>query len=81
MSATVRISKSAHQALRELSETERVPMLTLLDRAIESYKRQRILEATNRAYAALRVNPDAWKQELKERNLWDATLADGLDDE
>ena len=80
MSATVRISKSAHQALRELSETERVPMLTLLDRAIENYQRQRILEATNRAYAALRANPEAWKQELEERNLWDATLADGLDD-
>ena len=80
MAATIRISKSAHQALRELSAAERVPMQTLLDRAIESYRRQRFLEATNRAYAALRANPAAWKEELEERKRWDATLADGLDD-
>ena len=42
---------------------------------------QRLIEETNRAYAALRTDPEAWEQELEERRLWEATLLDGLDDQ
>ena len=40
---------------------------------------QWLIEETNRAYAALRADPEAWREELAERALWDATLLDGLD--
>ena len=40
---------------------------------------ERLLEETNRAYAALRSDPDAWKEERQERTLWDETLSDGLE--
>jgi hypothetical protein len=40
---------------------------------------QELLDATDRAYAALRADPEAWAAELAERALWDATLLDGLD--
>ncbi|HET8579650.1 MAG TPA: hypothetical protein VFL31_01510 [Nitrospiraceae bacterium] len=41
--------------------------------------RQRLLAETNQAYAALRADSKAWKEEHQERTLWDGTLADGLE--
>ncbi|GBF35339.1 programmed cell death antitoxin YdcD [Desulfocucumis palustris] len=53
-------------------------MQTVLDKAIENYRRKCFLEEANRAYEALRNNPEAWKAELNERAEWDVTLNDGL---
>lgn len=75
--STVRISDSSHRALRHLADTENAPLQTVLERAIENYRRQRFLEAANRQYAALRGDPAAWKQEMAEREAWDITLTDG----
>ena len=55
-------------------------MQAVLERAIESYRRQRLLEEANAAYARLRSSPKAWSQEQKERRMWESTLADGLED-
>lgn len=44
-------------------------------------RRRRLLEETNRAYAALRADPDAWREELAERAIWDVTNLDGLDED
>jgi len=46
---------------------------------LEASRRQRMLADTNAAYAALRVNSKAWREEQEERRLWETTLADGLD--
>ncbi len=40
--------------------------------------RRLFLEEANRDYAALRADPAAWRGVLAERELWDATLHDGL---
>ena len=80
-STTVRISPAAHDALRELAARSGEPMQTVLDRAIESYRRRRFLEDLNAAFLALREDPGAWAAELAEREAWDATLADGLDED
>jgi predicted transcriptional regulator len=77
---TVRINDSAHATLRALSKRRREPMQAILAQAIEEYRRKTLLEDANRAYAALRKNPKAWREEEKERRAWDATLADGLAD-
>jgi hypothetical protein len=53
-------------------------MQSVLDDAIEQYWRDRFLDEVNAAYAALRSDPKAWKEEEAERALWDRTLADGL---
>ncbi|MGF1673200.1 MAG: type II toxin-antitoxin system ParD family antitoxin [Rivularia sp. (in: cyanobacteria)] len=42
--------------------------------------RQSFLELANKAYEALRNNPEAWEEELEERQLWEKTLADGLEE-
>ncbi|MBI3978559.1 MAG: ribbon-helix-helix protein, CopG family [Chloroflexi bacterium] len=76
---TVRITEETRAALWELARQTGQPMQELLARAVEAYRRQRILEQTNAAYAALRANPAAWQEEHQERAAWNATLADGLD--
>lgn len=79
-SLNVRISEASHQTLRELSEQEGASMQSLLDEAVEQLRRARILAQTNKAFAALRNNPKAWRQEVEERAMWESTLSDGADD-
>ena len=56
-------------------------MQAVLDEAIEHYQRERLLDEANAAYARLKSDPKAWKEELAERAQWDGTLADGLERE
>jgi predicted transcriptional regulator len=74
---TIRISEASKKALRELADRERVPMQTVLDRAIENYRRNRFLDAVNQTYADLR-NDEAWHAEAQERDDWDVN--DGSSD-
>ena len=74
----VRISPSAHQSLRRLAEEEQQSMQSVLDRAIERYRREKFLRAANADFEALKRDPKAWREELRERELWEQTLADGL---
>lgn len=75
---TTRISPPAHELLRQLARDSGLPMQTVLEDALELYRRQRFLEETNRAFEALRADPDAWRSEVDERSAWDSTLADDL---
>ena len=79
-SATVRISKGTRETLRDLAAKSGESMQTIIDRAIEDFRRQFFIEQANKAYLALRENPEAWESELKERREWDATLADNQKD-
>ena len=54
-------------------------MQKVLAQAVETHRRQLILEKSNAVYAALRANPEAWQEEQEERRGWDNTLADDLD--
>jgi len=74
----VRISPRAHQLLRQLAKDADESMQSILDKAIERYRRHEFLSAANRDYAALRRNPKRWKEELRKREVWEQTLPDGL---
>lgn len=78
--ATIRITPSTHRILRELAEKAGETMQAVLDRAIEAYRRQCFLAEANRAFAALRRDPKAWKAELDERNTWDVATSDLRDE-
>jgi predicted transcriptional regulator len=78
-SDTVRVKPETHAKLKALAEQTGRPMPEVLEQAVESLRRQRLLEATNRAYAALRDDSKAWKAELAERESWDVTLSDDLE--
>jgi predicted transcriptional regulator len=77
----VRLSPHAHKLLRQLAEEEDDSMQAVLDKAIERYRREKFLRDANADFAALKRNRRAWKEELKERELWEHTLSDGLVEE
>lgn len=51
-------------------------MQAILEKAIEEYRRRNFLEKANAAFAKLRSNPKVWRQELRERKVWDVTRKD-----
>ena len=78
-STVVRISQRSHRRLRELAQKDKVPMQRVIDKALENYERKRWFEDSDKAYQALRSDPEAWKQYQAELAEWDCTLMDGLD--
>lgn len=78
---TVRVNRTCHTKLRELAEQTDQPMVIVLEKAVEEYRRKQFLERLNADFSRLKRNKKAWKEELRERALWDATLSDGLEKE
>ena len=79
MAQVMRIEEETHQTLRELSEHMKQPMQTIVSWAIEAYRRARMFEEANRAFAKLRSDASAWREEVEERVAWEATLEDNLE--
>jgi len=77
----IRLSPHSKNTLRELSKRQGKPMQTVLDEAIERYRRDMFFRDLSDDYSRLRADPKAWKEELEERQEWDATLMDGLREE
>lgn len=80
MPATIRISDRGHGILNQLARDARQPMIQVLDAALENYRRQRFLEASAEAYAALRADPVASTEYDAELATFEGTLNDGLED-
>lgn len=78
---TARISELGHRTLQELARKSGESRQAILDRALELLRRQHFWDEANTAYAALRADPEAWRQELEERALWDSTLLDGMEED
>jgi predicted transcriptional regulator len=74
-----RISESGHRTLRKIAEDTHRTSEQVLDEALDRLEREHLLDAVNAGYARLRDTPATWVDELAERQLWDATLADGTD--
>lgn len=77
--STITISNTSYQALVELSTLSGKSIPTVLEQAIEQYRRQQFLITANQAYLVLREHSEAWQEELDEREAWDLTLKDGLE--
>lgn len=78
-SINVRVTKQTHQQLAALAKESGLSMQTILDRAVEIYRRQSFLQALNADFATLRSQQEEWDAEIEERKLWEQTLADGLE--
>ncbi|MCW3061763.1 MAG: hypothetical protein JWQ02_3584 [Capsulimonas sp.] len=77
----IRVSDKAHSSLKEMATVSGMPMQTILDTAIEEHRKRVFLEALNADFASLRSNPEAWNDEVEERDLWEQTLGDGVANE
>lgn len=75
---TIRVSRQTHKKLNDLARQSGHSAQEVVDAALELYRRQQLLYATNEAYATLAEEPAAWDELTAERDAWDATLADGL---
>ncbi len=78
---SARLSEAARAVVRRIAAESGDSMQDILEKAIELYRRQRFLEDSNRAFAALRAHPKKWKAEQQEREEWNATVADDLTEE
>jgi len=76
---TVRISKRSQLILKEIAERQGSSIQFVLEQAIEIYRRQRLFEEADAAYAALWSDPKKAEAEREERRLLEGTLMDGLD--
>ena len=76
-SLTIRVSRSTHGLLRDLSDRTGETMTDIVDRAVREYQRRRFWEDYHAAYAAIQADPPELRGEI---DLWDLTLADGLED-
>lgn len=77
MATQVRVSDTTHQLLRNLSKEFGESMQTIIDEALEQYRRRKFLEGLNEDFRALKEDGAAWQEELEERKMWDKTLLDG----
>lgn len=81
MAITAKISEPTHIALKQLSEQTGKPMQLILEEAVESYRRQKFFDNLDRQVLATKANSKDWEEELAERRLWEATLADGSEED
>ncbi len=77
-STTIRINPKAHIILQRIAKQSGESMQASLAKAIELYRRQIFLQKANAAFDALRKDPKAWQEELKEREAWDSTMLDDI---
>ncbi len=76
----LRVSAAMHEAVQEIARQDQVSMQEVLGVAVEAYRRDRLIAATNDAYAALRSNGPAWHEFQDEMAGLDGVVMDGLDD-
>lgn len=69
-STSIRIDERALAVLRELARRQHRPIQSVLNEAIDSYRRKKFIEEANMAFAALRNDPEAWAEEQQERERW-----------
>ena len=72
-----RISERSHQVVRRIARDTGETSEQILEQTLDLLEKDRLLDAINAGFAALKEDADAWADEQAERGLWDATLADG----
>ena len=77
--AQLRVSKEIHEKLRDFARQEGISMQSVLEKALDEYQKTRFFDSLDAGFAALKRDPEAWAEELKERRLWETTLMDGID--
>lgn len=77
----VRISQESHKLLQEWAADTGDSMSSIVERAIESYRRAQIFAEAERGYRELENDPEALAEYEAEIALWDQTVADGLEPE
>lgn len=75
-STSVRVTEETWSMIKDLATKTNTTMQDVIQQAIEDYRRKKILEETNQAFLRLKNNPEAWQEELQERQEWENTIGD-----
>jgi hypothetical protein len=75
---TIRISQETRSTLRQLAEESGLSIQTVIDQALDVYRRDHFFASLDAAYDRLWNDPAARADELAERTLLEGTLADDL---
>ena len=73
---TIRVATADRDLAQELATQAGRSQMEIVHEALELYRRQQLLAAMNRDYAAMRRDTEAWNEEMAERDVWDVTLGD-----
>lgn len=76
----VNISETTRETLLTLAKNSGETIQSILEKAIENYRRYLFLKQANQAFTELRENGTLWQEELAERQMWDRTIADGIEE-
>ena len=77
MATQLRVNESTHAVIRNLARECGESMQSIVEKAVERYKREMFLESLSEDFKKLRENEESWNEELEERRLWENTLLDG----
>ena len=75
---TVKIKPETYAKLKETVAETGQPMIEVLAKAVEAYRRRAFLDGINADFAVLQQDQRAWAVEQSERTAWDATVADDI---
>lgn len=79
--SNVRIDPATTRSLEELVRATGQKKSAILREAIHEYRKTVFFNGLRSDFEALKKDPAAWQEELRERALWDTTLSDGLSGE
>ena len=77
----VKLRPETHADLQEISRDEAKSMGEIITYLVDRYQRERFWRGAQEDIARLREEPSAWDSYRAELDVWDATVADGLDRE
>ncbi len=77
-STTVRVTPETRARLARLSDARGVSTPDLIEELAVRAEEDTLLERMNGHYAELRSDKSAWAEHVRERELWETTLLDGL---
>ncbi|MHC5541157.1 toxin-antitoxin system protein [Singulisphaera rosea] len=80
-SLTIRVSRSTHELLRDLASKSNATITAVVDEAVHDLRRKKFWADFNAACEAAKADPVAWADLRHEDSAWEATLADGLEQE
>jgi len=80
-STNMRVYDKTYSQIDKIAHQLKISKQEALDQAVENYRRELFLKEANNAYAALRNDIEAWHNEKEEREDWDYTIQDGLEDD
>jgi len=77
---TTRISESDHRVLQKLAKQTGKAHQEIIHEALSTYQRESLLDGINASFARLKANRAEWTLEKGERQLWENTLSDRIDE-